>query len=177
MITHGQKIVVPKPAQPEILWRLHLPHSGQVKTLTQAHQLYYWKGMTGHINQMVASCVPCREHVTSQAHEPTRELLSANAPMETISMDLFYTGAPSTGFWDTRGFFSLQKLDTRAVIQCLQKLMNSLGYPRMVFSDNRPQFRGYFTGFCQQHPIEHKTSSPDYPSSNRLAESAVKPAK
>ena len=92
MIVHGQKIVVPKPAQLEILQRLHLPHSGQVKTLAQAHQLYYWKGMAGNIQQMVASCVPCREHLPSKACEPSRELLTANAPLEAISMDLFYTG-------------------------------------------------------------------------------------
>ena len=72
MVVPGQKIVVPKPAQLEILRRMHLPHSGQVKTLAQARQLYYWKGMTGHIKQMVASCIPCREHLPLQACKPTR---------------------------------------------------------------------------------------------------------
>ena len=94
-------------------------------------------------------------------------------------MDLFYTGGHHyivaiNRFSGYLWFFTLPKLDTRAVIQCLQKLMNSFGYPRLVFSDNGPQFRGDFTGFCQQHLIKHKTSSPSNPSSNGLAESSVK---
>ena len=95
--------------------------------------------MIGHIKQMIPSCVPCREHLPSQAHVPTAELLTAAAPMEAISMDLFYNGGHHyldrvlAYLW----IFALQNLDTRAVIQCLQKLMNSFGYARMVFSDNR----------------------------------------
>ena len=97
-------------------------------------------------------------------------------------MDLFYTGGRHylvavDRFSGYLWIFPLQKLDTRAVVQCLEKLMNTFGYPRLVFSDNGPQFRGDFTGFCQDHHIEHRTSSPGNPSSNGLAESAVKSAK
>ena len=58
------------------------------------------------------------------------------------------------------------------VVQCLRQLMNMFGYLRVVFSDNGPQSRGDFTGFCQDHKIEHKTSSPGNPFSNGRAESA-----
>ena len=183
MIVHNHKIVVPRPARAEILRRLHLSHSGQVKTLALARQLYYWHGMDGQIRQMVANCAPCRAHLPSQAREPFRQTgLVAEGPMDMLSMDLFYTGGRHyvvvvdrfSGFiWIAR----LHQLDTTAVLKVLNDIVNTFGYPRLVFSDNGPQFRGTFTEFCVKHGIEHRTSSPHNPSSNGLAEAAVKSAK
>ena len=183
LIVHGHKIVVPRPARAEILRRLHLSHSGQVKTIAQARQLYYWHGMDGQIRQMVANCAACRAHLPSQPREPSRTTdLVAEGPMDMLSTDLFYTGGRHylvvvdrfSGFlWIAR----LKQLDTRAVLHVIRELVNVFGFPRLIFSDNGPQFRQEFSSFCSDHAIEHRTSSPFNPSSNGLAESAVKSAK
>ena len=181
MVINNHKIIVPKPAQPEILRRLHLSHSGMTKTLTQARQLYYWKGMDGQIKQMIASCKPCLEHLPSQAREPSSAIL-ADGPMDALSMDLFYVSGKH--FLLTVDRFSgflwihhLKKLDTKAVLHVLTELINTFGRPASIFSDNGPQFRADFTAFCEAKNIVHHTSSPGNPSSNGLAESAVKSAK
>ena len=48
------------------------------------------------------------------------------------------------------------------------------GYPERIRSDNGPQFRGLFDQWCNDRNILHETSSPYNPSSNGLAEAAVK---
>ena len=41
-------------------------------------------------------------------------------------------------------------------------------------SDLGTQFQGEFDSFCQEHGIKHEVSSPYFPQSDGLAESAVK---
>ena len=53
-------------------------------------------------------------------------------------------------------------------------MFESFGFPLSIYSDNGPKFRGPFREFCDKFGIAHVTSSPYNPSSNGLAESAVK---
>ncbi len=52
LILMGDRIVVPSPAQQHIVDMLHIPHSGIVKTLQSARQLYSWPRMTGDITSV-----------------------------------------------------------------------------------------------------------------------------
>ena len=70
--------------------------------------------------------------------------------------------------------FKLSSTSTDAVWSCLKRIFFEHGYPRKIMSDNGPQFRGKFKELCVEKSIQHRTSSPYNPSSNGLAESAVK---
>jgi hypothetical protein len=46
-----------------------------------------------------------------------------------------------------------------------------------IYSDGGPQFKDEFVDFCKRWSINHVKSSPHYPQSNGIAESAVKEMK
>ena len=63
------------------------------------------------------------------------------------------------------------------IIKILTNWFNILGFPKIIRSDGGPQFRSEFDVFCNDNNIKHELLSPYNPSSNGLAEQAVKTAK
>ena len=64
------------------------------------------------------------------------------------------------------------------VISHVKAIFAHFGIPRVVISDNGPQFSSTdFKNFAKSWDLEHKTSSPEYPKANGMGESAVKAAK
>ena len=64
------------------------------------------------------------------------------------------------------------------VIDALKSIMARFGIPKIVFSDNAPQFSSAeFRSFSKFHNFQLKTSSPEYTQSNSRAEKAVQIAK
>ena len=68
----------------------------------------------------------------------------------------------------------LSSLSANAIIRRINAWFQVFGYPETLRTDFGPQFRGEFGTFCQEHGIKHEVSSPYFPRSNGLAESAVK---
>ena len=103
-------------------------------------------------------------------------------PMNKVGVDLFnFKGQDWIVMVDqTSGFPEAKRLmstSTKAVISALSKMFNTFGWPKIIRSDNGPQFRGPFVTFCVNHNITHETSSPHNPKSNGLAEAGVKSVK
>ena len=104
-------------------------------------------------------------------------------PYEIVATDLFK--------WQSQmylvtvdsysGFYDIDKLSdtsSKAVIMKLKKQFATHGVPRLLISDNGPQFKSRaFSDFAKLWGFEHITSSPRYPQSNGLAERAVRSAK
>ena len=65
---------------------------------------------------------------------------------------------------------------TRHMLSQLETWFTDFGWPLIIRSDNRPQFRSKFTFFCKAHGITHELSSPYNPESNGLAEDGTSPA-
>ena len=64
------------------------------------------------------------------------------------------------------------------VISHVQAIFVHFGIPRVVISDNGPQFSSTdFKNFVKSWDFEQKTSSPEYPKANGMVESAVKAVK
>lgn len=60
----------------------------------------------------------------------------------------------------------------------MQAVFARFGPPDVVFSDNGPQFSSEdFAEFAKDWSFQHRTSSPEFPQSNGMAESAVKSMK
>jgi len=132
--------------------RPHQSHGGFLPTKRLAQDYYYWPGMVDDIRSFISRCQTCIQH---QPHLKPEPLQSSHAtyPMELVAIDLFtYAGKHSR----------------------LSSWFLDFGFPTKIRSDGGPQFRSDFNSFCSDLGIIKETSSPYYPESNGLAESAVK---
>ena len=81
-------------------------------------------------------------------------------------------------FSNFSGIDYLENTKASTVIHKLKAQFARYGLPSALVSDNGPQFScDEFRDFALKYDFEHKTSSPHYPKSNGVAESAVKTAK
>jgi hypothetical protein len=87
LLTYHNRILAPEAARPNILSSLHIQHTGRVKTLMNARQLYFWPGMTKDIKRMVSRCEKCTLYLPSQSLESQIET-TASRPFEKVSVDL-----------------------------------------------------------------------------------------
>ena len=71
----------------------------------------------------------------------------------------------------------LKSLSSESIFNICLNWFHDWGFPRIIRSDNGPQFRQKFGELCAEHFIAHETSSPYNPASNGLAEAAVKNVK
>ena len=130
---------------------------------------------------MVEKCGKCQQLRQSQHAEP-RIVTTASRPMEAVSVDLFQVGSKHYIVMVDRfsGYplvSQLRILDTKSVVQTLQRSFMLFGVPLTVRSDGGPQFRAEFEKFCTASGIRHEKTSPYHSESNGHAESAVKSMK
>ena len=181
LVYNNSRIVVPADARPSILEQLHMPHAGIGKTRQLARQLYYWPGMSIAISNKIENCVLCQT-LRPSLHEVSQQHPQAEAPMHSLSVDLFsWAGKDYLVTVDRFSYYiwvdCLAKTNTSTITAILDEKFEECGYPFIIISDNGPQFRNEFKEYCIANNIIHTTSSPYNPRSNGLAESAVKQAK
>ena len=126
------------------------------------------------------------QRILRDENQPQEQIIpetSALGPMDSLGSDLFQIGKNQYLLAVDRysGFplivERLNKLNTKAIIDIMEKKFNEYGWPRRIRSDNGPQYRSEFTSFCKMHNIVHQTSSPHFSQSNGLSELAVKQQK
>ena len=185
IVLKGQRIVIPPALRSRVLSDLHASHQGLTCTKQRARQIVYWPGLTVELEQVVRSCPECRYHGASQQKEP---LLSENRdpdlPFQHTSADLFECqGWQFLVYVDRKaGWPCVAKIGRSAtsndVVRCLRRWFPDIGVPEVLTTDGGPQFSSHhFANFCSRWQIQHVMSSPHYPRSNGLAESAVKAIK
>ena len=181
LVLYQARIVVPTAARSDILARLHASHQGMVRTKQRARQTVYWPGLSNDIVKVIQNCRSCQELHASQSSEPFAMEPSPSRVFEDTSADLFafagnsylvyvdrLSGWPSLRVWNKRDPTS------RDVIRVLREFFTALGVPVRFRSDNGPQFNSReFTQFLSRWGVQHAPSTPHYPQSNGLAESAV----
>ena len=182
IILDNSRIVVPKAQRKSLLNDIHAAHCGTEKTKARAKELYFWRGMSSEIDMLVHQCETCRPFLPSQGKEPLISGTSATGPMTDVGSDLFQIGHNHyLVLVDRYSYFpfvaKLTKLSSSAIIKILTDWFNTFGWPERLRSDNGPQYRAEFDEFCHKHSILHENSSPYYPESNGLSESAVKQMK
>ena len=141
--------------------------------------------MNNDIKQAINNCEECAKLQPSQQKLTMLPLQSYNetAPMDSIGTDLFsYTGKDYLIIVDRFSGFVMcsdiiKNTNCANIIIILKNWFNILRFPKTIRSDGGPQFRTEFDTFCNKNNIIHELSSPYNPSSNGLAEQAVKTAK
>jgi len=179
----GDRMIIPKAVQKNMLSRLHSSHQGIEATLRRARDSIYWQGMTNDIKEMVERCEVCAKERPAQRKETLRSHDIPPMPWAKVGMDLFThkmnTYLIIVDYYSD--YFEFTKLsDQRAdtSIQACKEQFARHGVPQIVHSDGGPQFiSAEFQQFAKSWEFQHSLSSPYHSQSNGKAESAVKIAK
>ena len=177
-------IIVPTALRPTILRRLHSAHQGIERTRRRAHGNVFWPGISADIKNTVEQCIDCQRDRPSLPSETTYRDAMPSRPFQEVSADFFeYGGKPYmvyvcrySGWIEIHRFEKLP--NTQRMIQVLRRYFAAWGIPQKFRSDNGPQFSSKgMRDFCSAWGINHVFSAPHFPSSNGIAESAVRTAK
>lgn len=180
LIIKGDKIVIPVSMRQEMLRKLHAGHLGAEKQKRLARSAIYWPGINTDIDEMCRKCGACLKYRPSQGKESlSPECVETWGPWEKVGTDLFtWGGCDYLIVIDYESNYpEIAKLDSTisgSVITQLKSVFARHGIPRVLMSDNGPQYASReFKNFTREWGIEHQTSSPYYPQSNGKAERGV----
>ncbi|XP_046857922.1 uncharacterized protein K02A2.6-like [Xenia sp. Carnegie-2017] len=178
ILMKGDRVIIPKTCQAEILHRIHTGHQGIEKCRLRARQAVYWYGIDKDIKDMVKRCASCQQHQTSNPKETIIQQ-EALKPWEVVSSDLYHWNNANylllVDYYSS--YFVVRKLSsTRSsdIISKLKAIFAEFGIPRKLVSDNGPQYTSQdFEKFTKEYGFEHSTSSPHYHQANGKVERFV----
>lgn len=183
MIMMGNRIVVPRSLRELILNKIHEGHLGISKCRGIAKETVWWPRITYDIERKVTDCIVCIQN----RRNPTSPLLPTDfpkLPWSVVGADLF--AFDKKNYLVVQDYFSryleivgpLSTITSRIIIASLKKIFSRFGVPHRLRCDNGTQLCSEeIKSFAKIMGFEIVTSSPKYPRSNGLAESAVETAK
>ena len=184
LLLKSTQIIIPKDMRADMLRRIHGGHLGIELSRQRARQAVYWPNMNKQIEELVQKCSTCQKHRNTQQKET---LISHDIPshvFEKVGADLFtLDNKDYLLIVDyTSKYFEICLLQTNTTSQTVINHMKSVfarhGIPRILFTDNGPQFTANsFKTFTTDWEIQHITSSPLYPQSNGQVERTVQTVK
>ena len=182
LVYKGNRVVVPRGAQEDILQRIHATHIGINGCIRRAREAVYFPGITAKIKQMVSSCPVCVRFRTETQKELLMTHSTPTRPWEKVGTDMFtFQGQDYLITVDyLSGYFEVDRVPSKKVndiVYVLRQQFARHGIPSEVVSDNSPFGAKEFKTFAERWEFKHTTSSPRFPQSNGRAENAVKTAK
>ena len=149
----------------------------------RARESVYWPGISKDIQEVVRGCPTCMEFSKAQQKEPLMPHPSPQYPWQKVGADLFQVEGKD--YLVVADYFSLypevvslSRFTSLAVQNALKPLFARHRSPEVIFTDNGTPFSAEeFAEFVKVWNVEHNTSSPCFPKSSGLAESAVKNVK
>ena len=180
LIFKGDKIAILSALQKEMKERIHMCHMGIERCKERARQLMYWPNINANIMDMVSNCSACLENRQYHQQEPLIAHEVPTAPWHKVGMDLF--SLKGRDYLLVVDYFSnypevclLNDIHSSSVIMKLKSIFSRFGIPKIVISDNGPQFSSYqFMRFAKEWDFTHDPSNPKCAKTNGMAESAVK---
>ena len=135
--------------------------------------------MSQDIDNMLGNCETCLKFQYKQRKETLKQSDAEIGPWDQIGTDLvesknkyyllvidYYSNFPEV--------CPLSSTSSEAVIKQLKVIFSRYGIPRIIWSDNGPQYDCVkFRQFAKLWGFQHVTSSPTYPQSNGKAEKGV----
>ena len=184
ILLYNQRLIIPRQLRKEILQTLHSSHQGIERTLRRARKAVFWPGLSADIKSTVAACQECNRYKPSLQKEPLESDPMPTRIFEHMAADYFEVdGKHYLAIVDRYSgwleLFRQPKAPTsESLIDNLIEMFCMTGCPTMLFTDGGKQFTAADTqNFLRNWGVSHRLSSPMYPQSNGLAESAVKALK
>ena len=184
LIFKGEKIVIPKRMQREMLDIIHSSHLGVEKCKKRARDVMFWPGMAAQIQDTVANCHICSAYQRNNSKEPMIAHEIPTRPWSQVGTDLFEINNQKylvmVDYYS--GFIEINLLQngttSKQIVAHCKSQFSRHGIPDRLITDNGPQFSStMFKEFSKCYGFEHQTASPHYPQSNGMAEKAVQTAK
>ena len=85
----GEKVIVPKSMQREMLTLIHSSHLGVEKCKRRARDVLYWPRMNAEIEDAVSKCQVCSTYRKSNQREPLLSHPIPQRPWVRVGGDLF----------------------------------------------------------------------------------------
>ena len=184
LLFKGDRVIISTALRKVMKEKLHHGHIGIQRTRARARQVMFWPGRNAEITDMISKCSACIENQAYQQKELVMFHEIPTEPWFKVGMDLFLFRNKSylvvvdyySNYIEVCHLYHQTK--SPDVISHVKAIFACFGIPRVVISDNGPQFSSTdFKNFAKSWDFEHKTSSPDYPKANGMAESAIKVVK
>lgn len=180
----NNRLIIPDSLRKTILNDLHLSHMGVVKMKSLARSYFWWPGLDKDIEKLCMSCENCLIH----KNNPNKAVLSSwpwpEEVWSRIHLDFmgpflnkyFLIMVDAHSKWIE--VFPMNSITSKVTIEVLRISFARFGLPRQIVTDNATTFTSdEFQTFLLRNNIKHCTSPPYQPSSNGLAENAVKSIK
>ncbi|CAI5681987.1 unnamed protein product [Oreochromis niloticus] len=182
IIMIGDKIVIPQSFRQVILEKLHFAHQGVQRTKARARRVLYWPGMSHDIETMLEKCQQCQQMQPKNQAEPLIPHQIPELPWMKIGADIFeLNGQPYLLLVDYLSKYpevlNLPDKTAHSVIQKMKSVFARHGIPKEIVSDHVPFTSYEMRSFAASWEIKLTFSSPGFPSSNGMAERAIKTVK
>ncbi|XP_055527585.1 uncharacterized protein K02A2.6-like [Wyeomyia smithii] len=181
LIFKTNQVVNPHSMRRKMLAVIHSGHPGLQSGIRRAKQVMFWINMAKDIQDMTDACQICQKHMRSNVKHTivSKEILLL--PCDRVATDLFHFRGKEFILIVDSSYLDFKKLSDKSfrnIIQCLKEWFSVHGIPRVLESDNGPQFSSQeFRDFAKMWCFDHCTSSPIFPRANGLAERYVQTAK
>ncbi len=146
-----------------------------------ARGLLWWPCLDRDIENTVKQCSSCQQCQAAPPAAPMQPWTWPTRPWSRLHIDfagpiagkMFLVVIDAHSKWIE--VFPMTTATSLTTIQQLRRLFSQFGLPETIVSDNGTQFSSAeFQEFCRLNGIHHIRVSPYHPSSNGLAERAVK---
>ena len=145
---------------------------------------FWWPGLDADIVKLAADCEMCQRNAPMPVQEPVHHWAYPNAAFERIHLDyaefnsLYYLVLVDA-YSKWIDVFELGHSATATqTVNCLLRFISTFGLPKVIVTDNGPQFVSHeFALFCQQNAIHHHRTPPYHPASNGQCERIVQEVK
>ena len=184
LLLKGLRIIVPHALRREVKSMLHEGHLGIECCKRRARRSVFWPGLNKEIVNLVSSCQECLTHRNRLTPEPLMKHDVPEEPWIKVATDLFTIyGKDYVIVIDyCSKYFEValvkNPVDSPAVVKEMKKIFSRHGIPKIVFSDNGPQYTSReFKQFAKEWDFDHQFSSPYFPQSNGLVERKIQTVK
>jgi transposase InsO family protein len=181
ILTWGHRVVIPQKFRNVLMNELHSTHQGIVRIKSLARSFFWWPRIDKDLENLVKSCEICRRNQNDPPRIPYSNWPEAKVPFERIHLDFcgpiqnlcYLILIDAYSKW--LEVIPMKETVTEKLIETLKNIFVRFGFPRVIVSDNGPQFvSGKFVTFCEANGIKHMTSPPYHPPSNGQAENSVR---
>lgn len=180
----GGRVLIPDTCREAVLNELHAEHIGICRMKAVARGLVWWPGLDKALTRKAGDCMECGMTQKKPVSSPLHSWVYPSGPWERVHIDFAQYG-PDHYLVVIDAFSKWPEVihmgattTAAATIAVLRRVFSTHGLPRLIVSDNGPQFHSEdFTRFLSENGIRHKTIPPYHPATNGLAERLVQELK